>query len=83
MIKHHPTCRSDYPEKPENEAPQSTTDIDIGDGEIARNCNDCGAFELLPAQIAQIRDGEIMSPADEVLFRKVHEIIDTVNKMNR
>lgn len=53
MIQHHKTCRANYPEKPAGEAPQATTDVDIGDGEIARTCNDCGAFEILPKEESQ------------------------------
>ncbi len=42
-LVHYPNCHADYPEKPENEAPQSTTEIDLGDNEVAVQCNDCGA----------------------------------------
>jgi hypothetical protein len=47
MIKHYPSCHSDYPEKPEGEAPQSTTDTVLEDGTIIRTCNDCGADEII------------------------------------
>ena len=47
MIKHYPTCRADYPEKPKGEVPQQTVDIDLGDGTAARTCVDCGAVEII------------------------------------
>lgn len=40
---HYPTCRADYPEKPEYELPQQATRIDLGDGEWVDQCVDCGA----------------------------------------
>lgn len=48
MIKHHATCTPHYPEKVEGEAPQDTTDVELGDGTMARTCVDCGAFEIVP-----------------------------------
>lgn len=47
MIKHHPSCTADYPEKPEGERPQSVTDIRIDMNQVVRTCDDCGAFELV------------------------------------
>lgn len=42
-IKHHASCRADYPEKPDGEAPRATTEIDLDDGYKALVCVDCGA----------------------------------------
>jgi hypothetical protein len=50
MIEHHQTCNARYPEKTPGEAPQATTDVEIGDGEYARTCVDCGAFELITVE---------------------------------
>ncbi len=47
VIQHYPNCTADYPEKVPGEAPQSTTDVEISDTEIARSCNDCGAFVIV------------------------------------
>lgn len=49
MITHHPNCTPRYPEKPEGEAPQHIDEIPIDDGEVVRQCSDCGAFEIIPA----------------------------------
>jgi hypothetical protein len=43
-VTHYPGCRADYPEKPEGEKPQQITKLDIGDGEVAYQCVDCGAY---------------------------------------
>lgn len=42
-IKHAPSCRADYPEKPAGEAPQAVTEQDLDDGYRALVCVDCGA----------------------------------------
>lgn len=47
-IVHYPSCHADYPEKPAEEGPQDTTDVELEDGEVARTCVDCGAFEIIP-----------------------------------
>lgn len=47
-IKHYATCRSDYPEKPEGEEAQAITIIELDDNEKVRQCNDCGAHEVVP-----------------------------------
>lgn len=47
MVKHHPTCTADYPEKPVSEDAQAITVIDIGDGEEVHQCVDCGAFVIV------------------------------------
>lgn len=45
MIKHHPTCSPNYPEKPSGEPPQHVTrDVTLG-GFWIDTCSDCGAFE--------------------------------------
>lgn len=46
-IKHYATCRSDYPEKPEGEEAQAITIIELDDNEKVRQCNDCGAHEVV------------------------------------
>ena len=46
-MRHYRNCNPNYPEKPKGEAPQSTTDVDLGNNEVARTCNDCGAFEVV------------------------------------
>jgi hypothetical protein len=43
-MNHHPTCRADYPEKPQGESPQHITREDF-DGYYVDTCSDCGAFE--------------------------------------
>lgn len=46
MIEHFPSCTGNYPEKPEGEKPQHIEELDIVDGEVVRQCSDCGAFEI-------------------------------------
>jgi hypothetical protein len=50
-IEHEPTCRADYPEKTRGEAPRATTDVPIWGNEVARTCNDCGAFEIIKKRL--------------------------------
>lgn len=46
MIQHFDSCRSDYPEKPEGDAPRKIIDVDIDNGETVHQCSDCGAYEI-------------------------------------
>lgn len=47
MITHYEGCNPNYPEKAADEKPQATTDVELCEGEIARTCLDCGAFEII------------------------------------
>jgi len=47
VIKHYESCTADYPEKKAGERPKEVTPIDLGNGELAINCNDCGAYEIV------------------------------------
>lgn len=42
-VKHEPSCRADYPEKPEGEAPRELQVLELEDGYTALVCKDCGA----------------------------------------
>lgn len=42
-VVHYPSCRADYPEKPEGEAPRELQEMDLEDGYKALVCKDCGA----------------------------------------
>ncbi|KKK87776.1 hypothetical protein LCGC14_2749880, partial [marine sediment metagenome] len=43
-ILHYPTCRADYPGKPDEEAAQDLRIIELDDGDIVFFCVDCGAY---------------------------------------
>ena len=63
MPVHFPTCRADYPEKSDGEAPQALTRIDLTDGEWVEQCVDCGAIinshlEPAPGWAFDTRGGE-------------------------
>ena len=67
MIKHYPSCNSNYPEKPRGEAPRSTTGIDLGE-ETVRTCNDCGAHELVRTK-GRLKVDDIAYQPPEVVRR--------------
>lgn len=46
-MKHYANCTPNYPEKVPGELPQQLHDVDIGNGEVARTCVDCGATEVI------------------------------------
>lgn len=54
MIKHFPGCSPDYPEKPDNERPQQTQIVDLGDGTEAIVCVDCGIMSFETAFMPHI-----------------------------
>lgn len=67
MIEHHTTC--------DRGKRDDTTDIDIGDDEVARNCNHCGAFEIIKQKVsgfAELAKGG--RPAEPGEVADVHEI---------
>lgn len=43
VIVHHASCRADYPEKPEGEAPREIQEVELEGGYKAWVCKDCGA----------------------------------------
>jgi hypothetical protein len=45
VIRHHPSCTANYPEKPEREEAQGIQEIELDGGETIQQCVDCGAFE--------------------------------------
>ncbi|HVO30501.1 MAG TPA: DUF6011 domain-containing protein [bacterium] len=47
MIIHYPNCRADYPEKPKGEPARHAVEVDLGGGETALQCADCGASEVV------------------------------------
>jgi hypothetical protein len=51
-IVHFPGCTADYPEKPDGERSQAIMEIPIDDGEIVKQCSDCGAFIIVKAEEA-------------------------------
>lgn len=42
-VKHHDSCRADYPEKPKGEKPRELFEMELEDGYTALVCKDCGA----------------------------------------
>lgn len=42
-VEHYASCRADYPEKPEGEAPRELQEVELEDGYTALVCKDCGA----------------------------------------
>lgn len=61
VIKHHPTCRADYPEKPEDELPQQIVEI-----EGVRQCVDCGAYEV-------VRDASCLDSGCDIDGKEPHK----------
>lgn len=45
-LKHHSTCRANYPEKLKYELPQHIEVMKLDDKETVHTCVDCGAFVL-------------------------------------
>lgn len=49
-IKHFDSCSANYPEKPAGEPARAVTAVDLGDGQVALHCNDCGAHVVMSVQ---------------------------------
>lgn len=55
-VDHFPSCTPNYPEKPKGEKPQQINPMDIGDGETAWTCVDCGAFVVTDTVFPKVKE---------------------------
>ncbi|MFA7523086.1 MAG: hypothetical protein WCY71_09210 [Halothiobacillaceae bacterium] len=67
-IKHFDSCSADYPEKPAGEPARAVTTVDLGDGQVALHCNDCGAHVVMTVQSP---DANVERNRQELLDRSV------------
>ena len=73
MIKHHPSCTADYPEKIGAELPQQETEIRISGDAVVTQCVDCGAFETKSSPTVE-KLGERIARRDRKIERLKRKI---------
>jgi hypothetical protein len=67
-IKHFDSCSANYPEKPAGEPARAMTAVDLGDGQVALHCNDCGAHVVMTVQSP---DANVEANRQELLSRSI------------